>query len=215
MTATIANVDETGLPESIRMLQSAIDEAGVVIFPTETVYGLAARADMLGAVDRLFEIKMRPSSNPLPIMVGDKNKVYDISVGLDDRFERLAEYFWPGPLTIVVSKNEIIDPTVTAGLRSVAVRVPSHEVAFGLLNTVPLPLAVTSANLSGDEIIGDAELVDIFKDKVDVIILGDTCRYGQPSTIIDLTSRIPAILRHGAIERERIEAALRGLCEIC
>lgn len=104
MRATIVKVDETGLLESVRLLQSVLDEAGVVIFPTETVYGLATRADMLGAVGRIFEIKNRPSSNPIPVMVMSKERVYDFTVGLDERFERLADYFWPGPLTMVLSK---------------------------------------------------------------------------------------------------------------
>ena len=214
MAATILHVDEIGLPESIRELQAALDEAGVVIFPTETVYGLAARVDMLGAVDRIYEIKMRPSSNALPVMVDHKVRVYDFTVGLDERFERLAEYFWPGPLTMVLPKNEVIDTLVTAGLRSVAVRIPSHEVALGLLRALPFPLAVTSANISGVDITDEDSMVEHFSGDVDVIVLGDINRYPEPSTIVDLTSRIPAILRHGAIERDRIEAALRGLCEI-
>jgi len=212
--AEIAHVDETGLPEAIRLMQGALDNAGVVIFPTETVYGLAARADMLGAVEHIYQIKERPSSNPLPVMVGSKARVYDITIGLDERFERLAEYFWPGPLTMVLPKNTVIDTTVTAGRRSVAVRIPSHEVALGLLRALPLPLAVTSANISAEETPNEEEMIAYFTDKVDVIILGETNRYHQPSTIVDLTSRNPQIIRHGAIERERIEAALQGLCEI-
>jgi L-threonylcarbamoyladenylate synthase len=94
------------------------------------------------------------------------------------------------------------------------VRIPSHEVAIGLLRALPLPLAVTSANISGEETPDEAGMVKYFIDKVDVIILGETNRYLKSSTIIDLTSRNPQIVRHGAIERERIEAALQGLCEI-
>jgi len=214
MAAKIAHVDEMGLPEAIRLMQGALDNAGVVIFPTETVYGLAARADMLGAVEHIYQIKERPSSNPLPVMVGHKAKVYDITTGLDECFERLAEYFWPGPLTMVLPKNTVIDTLVTGGRRSVAVRIPSHEVAIGLLRALPLPLAVTSANISGEETPDEAGMVKYFIDKVDVIILGETNRYLKSSTIIDLTSRNPQIVRHGAIERERIEAALQGLCEI-
>ncbi len=214
MPAEVVHVDKIGLPGAVRILQKYLDDAGVVIFPTETVYGLAARADMLGAVDRIYEIKDRPSSKPLPVMVGERDAVYDIAVDLDERFERLAEYFWPGPLTIILTKNIAIDTTVTAGLRSVAVRIPSHEVPHYLLHALPLPLAVTSANISGDEPLDDEKLVETFGDVVDAIILGETGRYPLPSTMVDLTSPIPTISRQGAIERDRIEAALRGLCEI-
>lgn len=109
----------------------------------------------------------------------------------------------------------MIDTLITSGLRSVAVRIPSHEVAMALLGNLPLPLAVTSANISGEVFEDEDHMVSRLADAVDVIVLGDVGRYAQPSTIIDLTSRIPEILRHGAIERERIEAALRGLCGIC
>jgi L-threonylcarbamoyladenylate synthase len=151
MTAEVVRVDEIGLEESIRLMQESLNEAGVVIFPTETVYGLAARADMLGAVSRLFEIKNRPSSTAIPVMVKEKEKVYDLTIGADERFERLAEYFWPGPLTMVLSKNMVIDTLVTGGRRSVAIRIPSHEVPLGLLRTMNVPIAVTSANISGEE----------------------------------------------------------------
>ena len=214
MPARVLHLDEVGLPAAVRVLQECLDDAGIVIFPTETVYGLAARADMLGAVGRIYEIKQRPSANPIPVMVYDKDAVYDLTVGLDERFERLAEYFWPGPLTMVLAKNMVIDTTVTGGLRSIAIRIPSHEVPRELLHALPLPLAVTSANISGEEPFDDEQLIENFRDSVDAVILGETNRYPLPSTVIDLTSRIPAITRQGAIERERIEAALRGLCEI-
>lgn len=214
MPAEVVHVDKIGLPEAVRILQKYLDEAGVVIIPTETVYGLAARADMLGAVDRIYEIKDRPSSKPLPVMVAEIDAVYDIAAELDERFERLAEYFWPGPLTMVLTKNIAIDTTVTSGLRSVAVRIPSHEVPQYLLHALPLPLAVTSANISGDETLDDEKLIATFGDVVDAIVLGETGRYPLSSTIVDLTSPIPTISRHGAIERDRIEAALRGLCEV-
>jgi L-threonylcarbamoyladenylate synthase len=214
MPAKVLHVDEAGLPEAVRIMQQSLDAAGIVIFPTETVYGLAARADMLGAVERIYEVKDRPTAHPLPVMVYEKNAVYDLAIGLDERFERLAEYFWPGPLTMVVTKNMVIDTTVTGGLRSVAIRIPSHEVPRALLHALPLPLAVTSANLSGEEPFDDEQLIEYFSDSVDAIILGDTGWYPLPSTVIDLTAPIPTITRQGAVERERIEAALRGLCEI-
>ena len=185
-----------------------------MIFPTETLYGIAARVDMLGAVGRLSEIKGRPAAKPIPVMVMEKRVVYGITTGADERFERLADYFWPGPLTMVLSKNHIIDNVITAGTRSVAIRIPSHELPLALLNALPIPLAVTSANLSGDEPLEGNELVESFKNEVDAIVLGDTGRYELASTVVDLTSTIPRILRRGAVDRERIEACLTGLCKI-
>ncbi len=212
--AVIKHVDKAGLIESVGLLQEALDTAGVVIFPTETVYGLAARADMIGAVDRIFDLKERPRAKPLPVMIRSMEAAYSLAEEIDERFVLLAECFWPGPLTIVLHKNTVIDPIVTSGLRTVALRVPNHEVALRLLNYLPLPLAVTSANISDNEVTSDEELVEQFGDKVDVIILGETMRYPRPSTVIDLTTPFATILREGAIERERITGVLHGHCEL-
>jgi L-threonylcarbamoyladenylate synthase len=186
---------------------------GLVAIPTETVYGLAADATQGQAVARIFEAKGRPSFNPLIVHVGGRDWVADLAHA-DDRFSRLAQAFWPGPLTFVLTRRDRspISELVSAGLPSLALRMPAHPVAQDILSAAQRPLAAPSANRSGTVSPTEAAHVAAsLGDAVDLIVDGGPCRVGIESTVLDLTSPAAAILRPGAVTAEEIAAIIGPL----
>lgn len=182
---------------------------GLVAIPTETVYGLAADATQGKAVARIFEAKGRPSFNPLIVHVGAPEWVTTLAL-TDDRFAKLAAAFWPGPLTMVLPRRAgcPISELVSAGLPSLALRMPAHPVARAILNAAGRPLAAPSANRSGTVSPTEAaHVADSLGDAVDLIVDGGPCGVGIESTVLDLTGPA-ALLRPGAITREEIEAVI-------
>jgi L-threonylcarbamoyladenylate synthase len=179
---------------------------GLVAMPTETVYGLAADATQGKAVARIFEAKGRPSFNPLISHVGGRDWIADLAQ-TDDRFERLAAAFWPGPLTFVLPRRQNcpVSELVSAGLPSLAVRMPAHPLAQEILREVQRPLAAPSANVSGTVSPTEAAHVRAsLGDKVDLIVDGGPCAVGIESTVLDLTGAAAVILRPGSITQEDI-----------
>lgn len=179
---------------------------GLVAIPTETVYGLAADATQGKAVARIFEAKGRPSFNPLIVHVGGRDWVTDFA-RTDERFERLAQVFWPGPLTFVLPRlaDCPISELVSAGLPSLALRMPAHPVAQEILAAAQRPLAAPSANISGTVSPTEAAHVAAsLGDKVDFIVDGGRAHVGIESTVLDLTGPTAAILRPGSVTREDI-----------
>ena len=191
------------------MNQSPIDDAvdalkksGVVAFPTDTVYGLGADMVSEKAVERLFEIKLRSRDNPVPVMIADKKDLKLVVNLITDTTYRIIERYWPGPLTIVLPKSPSVPDLITGGKNTVAVRIPDHPVALKLLSKFGSPMAVTSANLSGQgPFTTYEEVLKTFGDKVDFIVPGDTI-HKQVSTIIDLTGEKPVVVREGLIKLE-------------
>ena len=197
-------------PDTIVGGATILRAGGLVAFPTETVYGLGADATQPKAVARLFKAKGRPSFNPLIIHVGEKDWVNDFSTP-DSRFQQLSQTFWPGPLTLVLKQrdNSAIASLATAGLPSVAVRCPSHEIANVLLNTLGRPLAAPSANRSGSVSPTLAtHVAESLGNTVDLIIDGGPCSVGIESTVLDLTRPKATILRPGAITLEQIRSSI-------
>ncbi|GEO82506.1 L-threonylcarbamoyladenylate synthase [Pararhodospirillum oryzae] len=183
---------------------------GLVAFPTETVYGLGANARDDKAVARIFEAKGRPRFNPLIVHLPDAGAVAACAV-LDARARRLAEAFWPGPLTMVLPRrpDSGLGLLVSAGLDTVGVRVPAHPLARALLRAAALPVAAPSANLSGTVSPTTAAHVrEGLGSRVDWILEGGPCQVGLESTIVDLTTAQPVLLRPGAITREALAQAL-------
>lgn len=183
---------------------------GLVAFPTETVYGLGADATNDAAVAAIFEAKGRPHFNPLIVHVPDLAAAVAL-VKLDDRARALASTFWPGPLTLVLPRREDsgLSLLVSAGLDSVAVRVPAHPVAQGLLRAVARPVAAPSANRSGSISPTQAEHVaHSLGERASLIVDGGPCTVGVESTVVDLTGPVPAILRPGGITREQVAGVL-------
>ncbi|AEM73147.1 L-threonylcarbamoyladenylate synthase [Caldicellulosiruptor acetigenus] len=175
-------------------------EGGLVAFPTETVYGLGANALLKDAVDKIFWAKGRPQDNPLIIHVSSKDMLEMCAEITDERVYMLIERFWPGPLTIVLPKKDVIPENVTAGLSTVGVRMPANKIALELIRLSGIPVAAPSANVSGKPSPTEAKhVIEDLMGKVDVIIDGGKCSFGLESTVVDLSGEKAVILRPGAI----------------
>ncbi len=180
----------------------------VCILPTETVYGLACSALSEAAVQKVFKLKGRPSTNPLIVHVLCHDSAEEICQ-TNNMSKCLTDHFWPGPLTLVLPKKSCIPHAVSAGLSSVAVRSPSHPVFRRVLEKAKIPLAAPSANLSNrlsTTTLRDAK--DAFGSECPPIIDGGNCELGIESTVLDLTTSTPSILRHGPISQKQIENIL-------
>jgi L-threonylcarbamoyladenylate synthase len=194
-------------PEQLDRAAAMLRGGGVVAFPTETVYGLGADAFDAAAVARIFEIKGRPAFDPLIVHVLDEAMLRRVVDSLPPAASELAARFWPGPLTLVLDKRPEVPEIVTAGLSTVAVRMPAHAVARALLERAGRPLAAPSANPFGYLSPTRAQHVArMLGDRVDLIVDGGPAGIGLESTIVRLGSRRSELLRRGAIEAKDIEA---------
>jgi len=193
-------------------LEKAADElrrGGVVAFPTETVYGLGADAFNPKAVARVFEIKQRPSFDPLIVHIDDRAKLSHVALDVPPAAEKLMAAFWPGPLTIVLQKTPLIPDLVTSGLPTVAVRMPAHDMALSLIRACGVPLCAPSANPFGYVSPTRAEhVVEQLGALVDRVLDGGPCAVGIESTIVDVTDGAPRILRPGVITAEALSLVL-------
>ena len=185
---------------------------GLVAFPTETVYGLGAAALDAAAVRRIYEAKGRPSFNPLIVHVAEPAQARLVAAEWPEVAERLAAAFWPGPLTMVLPKRPEVPDDVTAGLASVAVRVPAHPVALALLRAAGIPVAAPSANRFTE--ISPTRAAHVAKGlagRVDLLLDGGETGVGIESTVIDLTGARPRLLRPGTIAPDEIERVVGGI----
>ena len=195
--------------ENIELAAKIIRDGGLVAFPTETVYGLGADAMNADAVGRIYEAKGRPSDNPMIVHISRASDIGQLTRMLSPQIVEIIDNFWPGPLTIVVKKKPDVPDRTTGGLDTVAVRLPDSQVARDLISASCCPIAAPSANLSGGP--SPTRAKDVIADmmgRVDAIIVGDDCRVGIESTVLDLSGDVPTILRPGIITAEAIEAAL-------
>ena len=189
-----------------------IKQGGLVAFPTETVYGLGADATNPAAVARIFETKDRPTFDPLIVHVPGLAQAEKLAASFPEGARRLAKRFWPGPITLVVPKTSAIPDLVTAGLPSVALRVPDHPTALELLAECGQPLAAPSANRFGQVSPTTASHVKgSLGDRVDLVLDGGPCRVGVESTIVSFLSDPPLLLRPGGISTEEIEVLVGPL----
>jgi len=196
---------KTLLLNSIEKATDLILKGEVVAIPTETVYGLAADALNRDAVKKIFKAKGRPSDNPLIVHIADFEEIYNFTQNLPKEVEVLAKKFWPGPLTIIVKKNNIIPDIVTAGLDSVAIRMPDLNITRDLIKLLNRPLAAPSANLSGrPSPTSYKHVLNDLDGKIPAILMGPDCTVGVESTVIDLTSEPVCLLRPGKITAEEI-----------
>ncbi len=193
----------------MRRAAATIRSGGIVAFPTETVYGLGASAFNPMAVARIFEAKGRPLFDPLIVHIADLSQMGMLASVVDKRAGRLAGRFWPGPLTLVLPKHEAVPGIVTAGLDTVAVRMPDHLIALDLIRRSGTPIAAPSANRFGYLSPTRAvHVLDQLGERVDMIIDGGDCAVGIESTIIGLAEGRNVILRPGGIPAEEIEALI-------
>ncbi|MBM7551776.1 L-threonylcarbamoyladenylate synthase [Thalassobacillus pellis] len=190
------------IDEAVRLLE----KGEVVAFPTETVYGLSADATCEQAVDKIFRAKGRPADNPLIVHVAEYEQIGMLVTSIPGMARKLIDRFMPGPLTLVLKSNGTAAKNVTAGLDTVAVRMPDHPVAIEVLKASSVPLAAPSANRSGRPSPTDAD--HVYQDlhgRIGGIIDGGPTGVGLESTVVDCTGEIPVILRPGGITREQIE----------
>ncbi len=199
---------------AISRAASLIRDGHCVAFPTETVYGLGADATDPIAAAHIFSIKDRPHFDPLIVHVDDARRIAEFAAVVDPLATVLMEAFWPGPLTLVFPKRPSIPDIVTAGLPTVAIRVPDHPVALELIRRSDRPIAAPSANPFGYVSPTRAQHVaQQLGDRVRMVIDGGPCRIGLESTIVSFTSRQPTLLRSGSITREQIEGLIGAVTE--
>jgi L-threonylcarbamoyladenylate synthase len=196
-------------PTEEGLCQDAFARGGLIAFPTDTVYGVGADAGNPEAIGRLFEAKRRPPSKPLPVLVDGPHRLLQCCPEPPDAAWALARAFWPGPLTIVVPRSHLICPEAVAGRDTVGLRVPDLPLARHVLSVVWGPMAVTSANLSGEEAtVSGAEVLRTLGPWLDVLIDAEVPSSGLPSTVIDLTTLPPRVLRQGAITLEQLASVI-------
>lgn len=183
-----------------------LKRGGLVAYPTDTVYGLGAVYDNDTAVRNVYEVKNRPLTMPLPLLLADISWLDNFAININPIARKLADAFFPGALTLVFEKSAIVPDTVSGGQKTVALRVPGHPITLMLIEKAGKPVIGTSANLSGSPSALTAEEVKRqIGDKIDYIIDGGKCPGGTESTILDVTGDRPVILRYGAISVEAIE----------
>lgn len=197
--------DKVSVVRAARIIQNG----GLVAFPTETVYGLGAAATDAQAVKRIFKAKGRPSDNPLIVHIADIEELNAVVKTISTRAFMLAEHFWPGPLSLILPRADKIPAVVSAGLPTVAVRMPDHQVALDLIRAAKVPIAAPSANRSGrPSPTSFRHVLEDLAGRIDAVIRSDTCPIGLESTVLDLTGPRPVILRPGGVSREELEAVL-------
>lgn len=198
--------------KDIHKAAQQITNGEVVAFPTETVYGLGANALDKNAVQKIFEAKGRPSDNPLILHIARKNDIFKwacVGGSLQEKVRLLIREFWPGPLTLILPKTPKIPDVVSAGLKTVGVRMPANRLAQKLIKAAGIPLAAPSANLSGKPSATRFEHVwDDFNGKIAGIVKSTPSKIGLESTVVDLTVSPPVILRPGSILQEELQKIL-------
>jgi L-threonylcarbamoyladenylate synthase len=203
------DIKDNNFNEALNYAAKTIRHGGIVAFPTETVYGLGADVQNEEAVKKIYAAKGRQSDNPLIVHIANKNDLLKIAKNIPDWVSGLVEKYWPGPLSIVLEKQEFIPKTVTAGLDSVAVRMPDNRVALELIKRSGRYIAAPSANKSGKPSPTKAEhVLSDLHDQVDVILDYDNSAIGLESTVIDGRGAYPVILRPGAVTLAMLKEAV-------
>ena len=203
----VLHASDANVAHAVEVLQAG----GLIAFPTDTVYGVAALPWNVDAVARLYEVKQRPPDRPIPLLLSDAgqlSRVATLPPGFSRPFKRLSARFWPGGLTLVLPKTRTVPGVVSPG-PTVAVRVPDLSLTRDLIQTAGGVLAVTSANISGQPSPITAQAVEEqLGNRIDLILDGGPCRGGVPSSILDCTVSPPLLLRHGAIPAAILRAAI-------
>lgn len=200
--------DKAGIARAAEILKSG----GIVAIPTETVYGLAGSAYDEAAIKKIFSAKGRPQDNPLIVHISDMDMLYKVASDIPPAAIKCAKKFWPGPMTMVLKKTGKTAECVSAGLDSVAVRMPSNEIAREIIKRSGLPLAAPSANTSGRPSPTTAAHVEADLDgKIDAIVFSAECEVGVESTVVSFCSDPPRLLRPGAVTFEELQELIPGL----
>lgn len=199
----------TSYKEDLEKAGRILRKGGLVGIPTETVYGLAANAFNGEAVARIFKAKCRPMDNPLIVHIADISEWKPLVSKITPEAMKLAEKFWPGPLTIILPKSDLIPDEVSAGLETVAVRMPSHPVARDIIKAAGVPLAAPSANLSGKPSpTAAAHVLHDMEGRIEAVVDGGECGVGVESTVVSLAGDVPCLLRPGGVTLEQLRETL-------
>ncbi len=200
------NKPHPDIQQQVEQGVSILKQGGIVAFPTDTIYGLGACANLTQAVERVYRVKERPQNMALPLLLAHTSQISEVADYVPPIAWLLAGNFLPGALTLVLFKSSSISDIITAGGATVAVRIPDHPVPVALVEGLGTPVVGTSANLSGKPSSLTAEEVySQFGDKIDLVIDGGRCAGGKESTIVDVTGEKPVILREGAIHIEKLK----------
>ena len=203
METIIKNTNED---DAFTKAKEILTAGGLVAFPTETVYGLGGNALDPSASAKIYAAKGRPSDNPLIVHISDKNDVYKLAEDVSEAAEKLMDAFWPGPMTIIFKKKDIVPKETTGGLETVAIRMPSHPDAARLISESGLYIAAPSANSSGRPSPSTAaHVIEDLSGKIDMILDGGPVDIGIESSIIDMSGDTPVILRPGFITKSKFE----------
>lgn len=196
--------------KDIKVVSIALKEGEVVAIPTETVYGLAANIYNEKAIHHIYNLKKRPKSNPLIVHIGNSSQLDELVKNVPIEATQLIQAFWPGPLTLLLDKSDLVPSYITAGSDKVAIRIPNHPSVLALLNSIDFPLAAPSANpykrISPTEV---NHVVNYFEHELNYILDGGKCEVGVESTILGFEKGEPIIYRLGGISKEKIESVLK------
>ena len=201
---------KTKIVKDVKSAARYILSSEVVAFPTETVYGLGANVFDEDAVQKIYDLKNRPHDNPLIVHICNKEQIDLLATDVNNTAKHIIKNFFPGPITVILKKHEIVPYLATAGLDTVAIRMPASRIARDFIRECGVPIAAPSANLSGSPSpTSFRHVMDDFGGKLKCILMGPDSKYGIESTVIDCTTTIPAILRPGIISTEDLDITKR------
>lgn len=215
METMIYEIDDDDLDSpSLGKCADILRRGGTVAFPTETVYGLGANGLMPEAIRKIYQVKGRPSDNPLILHIAHIAEIQSLVETIPQGAQAVMDEFWPGPLTLIFKKSPLVPSEITGGLDTVAIRMPSHPIARRLIELAGIPLAAPSANLSGKPSpTASQHVIKDLKGRVDAIVAGGNCEIGLESTVLDMTQEPPMILRPGGVTREMLLQVLPQVSE--
>jgi L-threonylcarbamoyladenylate synthase len=200
---SILRLNEEHIEHALHHAVDILMSGGIVVYPTETFYGIGAKFDSEDSLHKLHKIKQRPDNKPLPLIIGSRYLLAHVASSINNTAASLMDRFWPGPLTLILPAKETLSPYITADTHAVAVRIPGESFALRLAQYARFPITATSANPTGKPPAQDAEtVVDYFGDNIDLIIDGGHTKGMLPSTIVDVRGENLEIVREGAIKRD-------------
>ncbi len=210
MNTRIIKIDPESVERStIRKIAQVVQDEGVIVYPTETFYGLGGDCFSQKVLGRTFEIKKRPVAKGLPVLVSGPEMAKGLVAGLPPVFQPLVSRFWPGPLTMVLKAASHLPAELTGPDRTIGIRWPAVDWLQALIREAGVPLVTTSANISGEgEIASPEKVIPLFRGDVDLIVDGGLTPGGKPSTVVDLTSAKPVLVREGVLSTQELEGYL-------
>jgi L-threonylcarbamoyladenylate synthase len=210
MDTRIVRVDpEKCVPAEIKIVAHILENNGVIIYPTDTFYGLGVNSFSPSAIQRAYGLKKRDPAKPLSVLISDRDMLGAVARDIPQTFEPITSQFWPGPLTVVLHASSRMPEVLLGSHRTIGVRLPDHAWLRELVKTAGFPITATSANITGEAEISDpGRAIQVFHGKVECIVDGGMTPGGLPSTVVDMTPEKPTILRHGAIPLAQLERFL-------